>query len=329
MNRKGGLSIGLLVGFIVIFVASGIFFSDFFEITGFGIYNLSDISSYSDSIVLEFNSSMEQIVYLDLGEYDYLQASFDVSGTILNPSIDVFDNSFVDWGYNGIFSSSETVDFVSDLNVYISNCGSYPCPVPIVVYSESAGTLVLDNFVIEYEIVNEINETLVNETIETENFTNKTVVNEIVVNITNTTQANEIIVNQTNETQVEETSEESINEIMLEEYVEKSENIVKQEEPAKSFIYSIEEPSIINPISINSYTEVVVESSELINHKYVLELGCSDVANSIVELIGDDVSYSISKEDGKITIMVLQNEDGVPDFDINIRSEERRVGKRV
>ena len=59
----------------------------------------------------------------------------------LNPSLNVGNDSDIEWNYSGVFNITETVtDFSSELNEYLANCTSENenCTVPLLFHSKSA-----------------------------------------------------------------------------------------------------------------------------------------------------------------------------------------------
>ena len=149
----------VLVAFVLLSVSVLIVYDG--GITGFASLSLSNISSYDESIVLEFYEAGSKTIYLDLANHDYTKAEISITGdSILNPQVDILDNGIVDWNYAGSFSSSEVIDFLTAMKIYLLNCGGYPCNVPITVSVESAGNVVLDELVLEYTERNETGEVI-------------------------------------------------------------------------------------------------------------------------------------------------------------------------
>lgn len=74
-----------------------------------------------------------------------------------NPSINIGNDGDTEWSYSGEFSSTDTINFVAELQSLISTCtadANGDCTIPIKVSSESAGKIVLDNLNIAYTKAN-------------------------------------------------------------------------------------------------------------------------------------------------------------------------------
>ncbi|MBD3249873.1 S8 family serine peptidase, partial [Candidatus Woesearchaeota archaeon] len=155
-EEKGGKGTVILFLLALVSLAFLLYveFNGLEDITGRNVLDFSNVSldGYNDSIIVEFNASGEKIVYIELEERTYSLARMDIVGRNETgeypyiPRVDVLDDGEFEWANTGRFDSAEeTDDFSSDLNLYISNCGEYPCPVPIKVYSDSAGIIELKN----------------------------------------------------------------------------------------------------------------------------------------------------------------------------------------
>jgi len=166
-NKKAEIATITAVILTLTLLSSILILNQYRGITGFAALELDNVSeqSVNNTLILDFNVSGDQTVYLDLDNYSYSDATIDVTGiNISSPSVDILDNELIDWEYTGKFDSTETIDFIGALNDYIPNCGSYPCTVPIKVSANSTGRIILENLVLQYIEFPEINET-VNETI--------------------------------------------------------------------------------------------------------------------------------------------------------------------
>jgi len=181
-NKKAEVATVIAIIAILMILASVVMLNQFKGITGFITLNFDNVSSQSidNKIVLDFIEPSEQIIYIDLGNYTFTSAVMDISGIVIDDSypskilVDIFNDNALDWSYYGDFNSTESIsDFSYNLNNYIANCGTYPCPVAIKVSAESAGQIVLSNLELLYE------ETIVNETTIQENITREKVAKEV------------------------------------------------------------------------------------------------------------------------------------------------------
>ncbi|MBW2996158.1 right-handed parallel beta-helix repeat-containing protein, partial [Candidatus Woesearchaeota archaeon] len=167
-NKKAELATLTAIVMTIVLVSSIVVLNQFRGITGFITLDSVSEQSIGNEIVLNFNQSGEQTIYLDLGNYTYTKASIDISfEKEMNPQLDILDNGIIDWNYSSEENSSmQTIDFLELLNDYIPNCGSYPCPVPIKITTELPGVITLNNLVLEYQTtpVEEIQDNQTNET---------------------------------------------------------------------------------------------------------------------------------------------------------------------
>ncbi|MBR9691260.1 S8 family serine peptidase, partial [Candidatus Woesearchaeota archaeon] len=174
-NRKAELATITTLVLALALISTIVLLNQYKGITGFATFSLDNVSQQSidNEIIFYFNQAGENTAYLDLDDNHYTAALIDITGeNISNPEVDILNDGVIDWHYEGLFSSTQQIDFIEILNNYIVNCGSYPCPVPIKVTTQSPGKIIINNLVLEYEyIIEEPEENITQEINLTENIT--------------------------------------------------------------------------------------------------------------------------------------------------------------
>jgi len=112
--------------------------------------------------VLDFIDEQNQIfqkvfLFTSTTDYraDYIESKIYVKGFYLkNPYINVGNDLDKEWNYTGLFDiiQNRTIDLSLEFNDYLwsSDCTGTTCDVPIVLYSETAGILQIDDIDIQY-----------------------------------------------------------------------------------------------------------------------------------------------------------------------------------
>jgi len=139
---RGSLKNSVLVSLAVIVLIVGFVFING-GITGFSVLDFDDVlvGSVNGSVILE-NSG---IVYLDLENTEFSFASFKIKGNGL-VKVDILGDSVYEFD-SELINEAVVFGFADDLNAYLSNCGSYPCAVPLVI---EGSNIILSDLKLEY-----------------------------------------------------------------------------------------------------------------------------------------------------------------------------------
>jgi hypothetical protein len=99
------------------------------------------------------NTNSEHAIARKIDSIYYAQTTYPE-----NVSVDVGNNSGIDWNHTGTFNSTERIEFTTELNEILKNCTcsgcvstQTTCEIPVALLSDSDGIIELSNILILYK----------------------------------------------------------------------------------------------------------------------------------------------------------------------------------